>query len=192
MKISNQATKNKKRAKYEIGDFCIQYDLPSIAPSKRKTKDRHPSNQAYSRNHRRFKKSNNLGKDYFYKRKTRKTHRTSPKGKDITKTALDKKNVKCYKCGKKGHFKSKCRVKALINTLQGNRQDKEELIKILELKSIDSESDSSSDNDIFRINQSSSSDYQSTSIESSNNPKIKLGCKDSCCQNKVIDALSKQ
>lgn len=44
MKISNQATKNKKRAKYEIGDFCIQYGLPSITPSKRKTKDRHPSN----------------------------------------------------------------------------------------------------------------------------------------------------
>ena len=66
------------------------------------------------------------------------------------------------------------------------------MIKILELKSIDSELDSSSDNDIFRINQSFSSDYQSTSIESSSSPKIKLGCKDSFCQNKAINVLSKQ
>lgn len=78
MKISNQATKNK-------------YGLPSIAPSKRKTKDRHPNNQAYSRNYRRYKKSNNLGKDDFYKRKTKKPIELVLKERILPKQHLTRK-----------------------------------------------------------------------------------------------------
>jgi hypothetical protein len=40
MKISNQANKNKKNAKYEMGNFCEQYSLPSVAPSKKHKKSR--------------------------------------------------------------------------------------------------------------------------------------------------------
>ena len=36
LKIQSQASKSK--AKYEVGNFCTQYGLPSIAPSKRKCK----------------------------------------------------------------------------------------------------------------------------------------------------------
>ena len=40
LKIQNQASKSK--AKYEVGNFCIQYDLPSVIP-KRKSKFREKS-----------------------------------------------------------------------------------------------------------------------------------------------------
>jgi hypothetical protein len=40
MKISNQANKDKKKAKYEMGNFCEQYGLPSVAPSKKHKKSR--------------------------------------------------------------------------------------------------------------------------------------------------------
>jgi hypothetical protein len=39
MKISNQVNKDKK-AKYEMGNFCEQYGLPSVAPSKKHKKSR--------------------------------------------------------------------------------------------------------------------------------------------------------
>jgi hypothetical protein len=35
MKISNQANKDKKKAKHEMGNFCEQYGLPLVAPSKK-------------------------------------------------------------------------------------------------------------------------------------------------------------
>jgi hypothetical protein len=35
MKISNTANKDKRKAKYEMGNFCEQYGLPSVAPSRR-------------------------------------------------------------------------------------------------------------------------------------------------------------
>ena len=38
LKIQSQASKSK--AKYEVGNFCTQYGLPPIAPSKRKSKHR--------------------------------------------------------------------------------------------------------------------------------------------------------
>ena len=38
LKIQSQASKSK--AKYEVGNFCTQYGLPSIAPSKRKLREK--------------------------------------------------------------------------------------------------------------------------------------------------------
>ena len=40
MKIQNQANKDKRRAKYEVGNFCTRYDLPSIATSNRKPREK--------------------------------------------------------------------------------------------------------------------------------------------------------
>ena len=40
MKIQNQANRDKRKAKYEVGNFRTQYDLPSIVPSKRKSREK--------------------------------------------------------------------------------------------------------------------------------------------------------
>ena len=37
LKLSQKATKDKHKAKYELGNFCEQYGLPPIAPSRRKS-----------------------------------------------------------------------------------------------------------------------------------------------------------
>lgn len=82
MKISNQANKDKKKAKYEVENFCTQYGLPSIAPSKRKSrKERYPREITASKYYRRHKKSNNFSRDDFYKKnwKTRDYIRSTKK-----------------------------------------------------------------------------------------------------------------
>ena len=38
IKISKQANKDKNKAKYELENFCEQYGLPPIAPSRRNKK----------------------------------------------------------------------------------------------------------------------------------------------------------
>ena len=38
-KLLKHQLKNKRKAKYEMGNFCKQYGLPSIAPSKKKGKN---------------------------------------------------------------------------------------------------------------------------------------------------------
>ena len=48
LKIQSQASKSK--VKYEVGNFCTQYGLPPIAPSKRKSK--HREKDSYERFHR--------------------------------------------------------------------------------------------------------------------------------------------
>ncbi|KAK9986097.1 hypothetical protein SO802_031048 [Lithocarpus litseifolius] len=70
MKIQSQARKSK--AKYELGTFCTQYDLPLIAPSKRKSK-RKDNSEKLSRErtaskYYRSQKYGHFKKDDFYKK----------------------------------------------------------------------------------------------------------------------------
>jgi hypothetical protein len=43
MKISNQVNKDKRKAKYEMRNFCEQYGLPSIIPSRRHKPKKSPN-----------------------------------------------------------------------------------------------------------------------------------------------------
>jgi hypothetical protein len=45
MKISNQANKDKKKAKYEMKNFCEQYGLHSVVSSKKQKTSRDPVNE---------------------------------------------------------------------------------------------------------------------------------------------------
>ena len=136
----------------------------------------------------------NFSKNDFYKKskKAKECHKVNGKRKDLVRKTFDKKNSECYKCGKKGHFRNECRskAKALINTLQGDQISKDEIFELLELNHTDNESfNSFSDNEIFQINQSSSS-RESSSI--SNSPDIRIGCKYNCCKNKSVNVISQQ
>jgi hypothetical protein len=72
IKISNQANKDKKKAKYEMGNFCEQYGLPSVAPSKKHKKSR--KHEEYRKHKKRFKKfkKRSFEPNDFYKRKPKK------------------------------------------------------------------------------------------------------------------------
>jgi hypothetical protein len=96
---------------------------------------------------------------------------------------FDNKIIKCFKCGKYGHFANDCKVKQKINQLQINDKETEELYNLIELRHTDSENEISLDEI-----ESSSDEYSSSS---SSTPDIKFGCIDNCCADKSINILTK-
>ena len=90
---------NKKKAKYEMDNFCEQYGLPPIAPSMQKGKKHNKSHKNYS--HKKYKKY----KFFFVK-----SNDFYAKKKNVSKK-YDKQSSgkgKCFKCGKLDHFSKDC------------------------------------------------------------------------------------
>jgi hypothetical protein len=108
MKISNQANKDKKKAKYEMGNFCEQYGLPSVAPSKKHKKSRkHEEYRKHKKRFKRFKKRSFEPNDFYKKEKRKPKKRFKPKNNKDG----------CYKCGKSGHFAKDCKAKKTIKSI---------------------------------------------------------------------------
>ena len=56
-KLLKHQLKNKRKAKYKMGNFCEQYSLPPTAPSRKKGKKHDKSHKNYS--HKKYKKIQN-------------------------------------------------------------------------------------------------------------------------------------
>ena len=183
-KLLKHQLKNKRKAKYEMGDFCEQYGLPPTAPSRKKEKKHDKIHKNYS--HKKYIKYKNnsvnpVKPNDFYAKK-----------KNISKK-YDKQRSgkgKCFNCGKPGHFSKHCnqkpsKLKNKFNMLKIDDKDQEELFRILESKN---SSDSLEDD----FSSSSNSYYQSAADDSSDSPNIKIGCRDSCCNViKSVNTLTK-
>ena len=168
-KLLKYQLQHKRKAKYEMGNFCEQYGLPPIAPSRQKGKKHDKSHENYS--HKKYKKyKNNFVKpnDFYAKKKhvsKRYDKQRSGKGK-------------CFNCGKPGHFSKDCnqkpgKLKNKFNMLNIDDKEQEELFRILESHNL---SDSLEDD----FSSSSDSCYQFAD-NSFNSPNIKIGCRDSYC-----------
>ena len=66
-KLLKYQLKNKRKAKYEIGNFCEQYGLPPIAPSRQKGKKHDKSHKNY--NHKKYKTNFVKPNDFYAKKK---------------------------------------------------------------------------------------------------------------------------
>ena len=138
IKISKQSTNEKRKAKYELDNFCEQYGMPPIAPSRRNKPK--PTKQTTHNKYTRQKKHNN---DVFYsqpnksKRIIPSNNSKRPSQKNTTKNS--KGNDKCFKCGKFGHHAKNCKVKTQIKSLDLASEITENIYKILELRNTDSE-----------------------------------------------------
>ena len=68
-KMLKYQLQNKKKAKYEMGNFCEQYGLPPFAPSRQKGNKHDKSHKNYS--HKKYKSNNNFVKpnDFYAKKK---------------------------------------------------------------------------------------------------------------------------
>ncbi|CAL9021908.1 unnamed protein product, partial [Prunus brigantina] len=191
-KIGRQIQSDRKSAKYELGNFCEQYGLTSYPPS-RKEKSSYPSHIRKSRHYSRKKQSfrhNNDNNEFYRKKKfhPKKSWSKAPKTEKNSRFRKnsDKKKVKCYKCQKSGHYANECKVKDTIKQLKITYEDKEKLIKVLELR------DSESSNVETIVASSESESFQSSDSQSSP-PQVQLGCKDKCCNRlKSISVLTKQ
>ncbi|KAK9989627.1 hypothetical protein SO802_029866 [Lithocarpus litseifolius] len=125
------------------------------------------------------------------------TRHTSLRSKDAT--ALEIVNQKLEELMKKEPVTPSPSRAIQLNVLDihtafsiSDQTSKDEIFKLLELDHIESElTSSSSDHEIYQLNQSSDS-KPSRDSESSSGPGIDLACRDSCCRNKTINVLSKQ
>ena len=183
-KLLKYQLQNKRKAKFEMSNFCEQYGLPPTAPSRQKEKKHDKIHKNYS--HKKYIKYKNnsvnpVKPNDFYAKK-----------KNISKK-YDKQRSrkgKCFNCGKPGHFSKHCnqkpsKLKNKFNMLKIDDKDQEELFRILESKN---SSDSLEDD----FSSSSNSYYQSAADDSSDSPNIKIGCRDSCCNViKSVNTLTK-
>ena len=95
-KLLKYQLQNKKKAKYEMGNFYEQYGLPPIAPSRQKGKKHDKSHKNYS--HKKYKNNFVKPNDFYDKKKN--------VSKKYDKQSSDK--GKCFNCGKRGHFSKDC------------------------------------------------------------------------------------
>jgi len=176
-KMIRQQLKNAKKAKYEMGNFCEQFGLPPIAPSRRHRKKPDRFTKKYRHTKRRTIKPERPNKIF------RKHKRSKP---------VKSSKGRCFNCGKKGHYADKCpntpnKLKNKINSLKIDEDDRNDLFRILQ-------SQDYSDSDSSYINEAITSDdscYHSAS-ESSSKDVFKIGCSKSCCESKFCNVTSKE
>ena len=69
-KLLKHQLKNKRKAKYEMGNFCEQYGLPPIAPSKQKGKKHDKSYKNYGyKKYKKYKMNFVKPNDFYAKKK---------------------------------------------------------------------------------------------------------------------------
>jgi hypothetical protein len=179
-KLLRQQLKNSKKVKYEMGNFCEQFELVPIVPSKanrkksKKFSRREPAPYYNTYKKKRFNKPSNFSKNF---KKNKKKKPESKFEKYFSKG-------KCFNCGETGHFADKCpkppkKIKQESNALNISEDEKHNIFQILQNNTF---SDYSSEEDVLT---SDDSDYHSASSYSSDED-VKIGCFDSCCNKKVF------
>ncbi|RDX88178.1 hypothetical protein CR513_30258, partial [Mucuna pruriens] len=158
-KLQNKIRKESASSKKKLGTFCHQYGVePMRAPSTRhKKKQKQEKSYNISYKQYRKKKVNNKNQNPIVENKQR--FNKKQKYKNI------KREVKCWKCGKVGHYANKCRVMQKINQLEDETLKKNLLNILINLdneESFSEELEESEDNlELEQIETLSTSSFSS-------------------------------
>ena len=105
LKLQYQVKKDLKASKKDLGSFCAQYGITMPTPPSQMFKKQKPYRET---SHKKFKK--------FKKEKHKKF-----KSNDQKQNKKHKKEVRCFKCGQKGHIAPNCKNK--VNALSDNEEE---------------------------------------------------------------------
>ena len=116
------------------------------------------------------KKYSKFKEESFYKKPKHKKY--SNKKYQNTSKKVDKEDVECFKCGKKGHTTPNCKIKEIIADLDIGKRLKQQMINLIKTKSLSDSSsqtsvESSSDDQLLLIEDSSSKESNKSSSQSS-------------------------
>ena len=110
LKLQYQVKKDLKASKKDLGSFCAQYGISMPTPPSQISKKQKPYRETPFK---KFKNKNKKGKPYK-KLKKFKSHKSKEQ-------ISNKKEVRCFKCGQKGHIAPNCKNK--VNVLSDNEEE---------------------------------------------------------------------
>jgi hypothetical protein len=153
-KLLRQQLKNSKKMKYEMGNFCEQFGLVPIAPSKAKRKKSKRFSRREPAPHYNTYKKRNFNKPSTSKNFPKKFNRGKKKKESKFEKYLSK--GKCFNCGETGHYADKCpkppkKIKQEINALNISEDEKHNIFRILQNNTF---SDYTSEEDILTSDDS--------------------------------------
>ena len=108
LKLQYQFKKDLKASRKDLGYFCAQYDISMPTPPSQISKKQKPYMETPFK---KFKNKNKKDKPYNKFKNFKKTNEQKS----------NKKEVRCFKCGQKGHIAPNCKNK--VNVLSDNEEE---------------------------------------------------------------------
>ncbi|RDY03799.1 hypothetical protein CR513_12569, partial [Mucuna pruriens] len=128
-KLQNKIKKESTSSKRELGTFCNQYEVEPMRTPSACHKKKQKQERSYNRSYKQYRRST-----YKRKRVSNKNQNPIVENKQRFNKKQRHKNikreVKCWRCGKVGHYANKCRVMQKINQLEDETL-KKNLLNIL-------------------------------------------------------------
>ncbi|XP_074299790.1 uncharacterized protein LOC141630958 [Silene latifolia] len=162
IKLNQQLKHQNLVEKHQLGEFCEQFDMDMPSSSKKKKKNN------IDHNYHKYKKMK-YSKKKLEDKSQRKFQRQQYKKNYRKKGYTPSKQIRCFKCNKKGHMTNDCWTQQQINNLEIDDDLKDKLSKLFlddnELNRKTEGSSSSSSNDNIKIIDNDSDTSESSMSE---------------------------